>query len=70
VLNVERGAADVKRGGRGELRCGIRGLAPLYSGLFSPPALQQLGWIDGPREALSSAARAFAGPEPWMPEIF
>jgi predicted acetyltransferase len=70
VLEIQNGAVEVRRGGRGELRCDIRGLAPLYSALFSPRTLQALGWLDGPPHALRDAERIFAGPEPWMVEIF
>lgn len=70
VVSVREGRADVQRGGRGELRCDVRGLAPLYSAMFPPVTLQRLGLLEGPESAIAAAARAFAGPEPWMPEIF
>jgi predicted acetyltransferase len=70
VLEIQNGTAEVRRGGRGDLRCDVQGLAPLYSALYSPQTLKTLGWLDGPDHALRDAARVFAGPEPWMPEIF
>jgi len=70
VLQIRDGAPEVHRGGRGDLRCDVRGLAPLYSSLFTPQTLQTLGWLEGPPHALRNAAHVFAGPEPWMPEIF
>jgi predicted acetyltransferase len=70
ILTVAGGAAEVRRGGNGALRIGIAGLAPLYSGLFDPPTLRRLGWIEGADDAVSVATRLFAGPEPWMPEMY
>jgi predicted acetyltransferase len=70
VLTVADGRAEVHPGGRGDLRTGIAGLAPLYSGLFDPATLRRIGWIDGPDDAIATATRLFAGPEPWMPEMY
>ncbi|MBL8850750.1 MAG: GNAT family N-acetyltransferase [Planctomycetaceae bacterium] len=70
VLSVKDGTASVEPGGRGELQCTARGLAPLYTGMFSAATLVQLGWLSGTPEALATATRVFAGPEPWMPEYF
>jgi predicted acetyltransferase len=70
VLSVRDGAATVEPGGRGDVRCDVRGLAPLYTGMFRPAELSRMGWITGSAEAIAAAARVFAGPEPWMPEYF
>ncbi len=70
VLEIQNGAVEVRHGGRGDLRCEVCGLAPLYSALFSPQTLQTLGWLNGPPHVLRDAERIFAGPEPWMVEIF
>jgi predicted acetyltransferase len=70
VLELHDGTPEVQRGGRGELHCDVRGLAPLYSSFFSPQTLQSLGWLEGPPHALRDAQRVFSGPEPWMAEIF
>ncbi|MFG0335681.1 MAG: enhanced intracellular survival protein Eis [Maioricimonas sp. JB049] len=70
VLEVAEGQGTVREGGRGELSCHVRGLAPLYSGFFLPQTLVELGWIEGSPEAMQTAAAIFSGPEPWMPEIF
>jgi predicted acetyltransferase len=70
VVQVADGAASVQPGGRGRIRLDVRGLAPLYSGLLSPWALRQAGWLDGDDVALSRAAVAFAGPAPSMPDFF
>lgn len=70
VLRVREGTATVECGGRGDLKCDVRGLAPLYTGMYRPEVLVRLGWISGSAEALDTATRLFAGPEPWMGEYF
>jgi len=69
-LSVEGGEGRVERGGDGALRLDVRALAPLYSGLLTPEELRSVGWLDGTPAALESAARIFAGPQPWMPDHF
>lgn len=70
VLRVHDGRGEVSPGGNGDLRSEIRGLAPLYSSFLAPDALRSIGWLDGDDAAMAIAARIFAGPEPWMPEMF
>lgn len=70
VLSVRDGVASVAPGGGGDLRCDVRGLAPLYTGMFRPEMLTRLGWITASPDALDTATRLFAGPEPWMAEYF
>ena len=70
LLRVGGGRAEVTAGGRGELALDVRGLAPLYSGLFTAGDLAAIGLIAGKADALAAAARLFAGPEPWMPDFF
>ncbi len=70
VLTVEEGRPHLARGGSGALRMGIRGLAPLYTGFFTPDALSALGLVDGDPAALRTATRLFASPEPWMAEMY
>ncbi|HEY9657357.1 MAG TPA: GNAT family N-acetyltransferase, partial [Allocoleopsis sp.] len=70
VLSLYQGQAQVERGGKGELKLDIRGLAPLYSGLFTPHQLAFMGYLDGSDTALHTAARLFAGSSPWLPEFF
>ncbi|MFN8549563.1 MAG: GNAT family N-acetyltransferase [Candidatus Eisenbacteria bacterium] len=70
-LEVSAGRAKVERveEPRG-LRMHVRGLAPLYSGLFGARQLASLGWVEGEGTALDVAERLFAGSEPWMSEGF
>jgi predicted acetyltransferase len=60
VLAVDRGEPRVSRGGAGTLKASIQGLAQLYSGQFHPETLAAIGRLEGPREALASAAALFA----------
>ncbi|MDY7109183.1 MAG: GNAT family N-acetyltransferase [Planctomycetota bacterium] len=70
VLRIKDGRGEVEPGGEGTLDIDIRGLAMLYSGFH--PATQLLG--TGLLRADSADARAadhvFAGPMPWMTEVF
>lgn len=70
VLSVAHGRGEVSPGGRGDLRLGIRGLAPLYSGLFSPTQLQRVGYLDGSDAVLAIATQIFAGSPPWIADFF
>ncbi len=70
ILRVADGQAEVKPGGRGDLKLTIGGLAPLYSGFLTPHQLAAIGLLSGPPAALATASRLFAGPEPWMPDFF
>ncbi len=47
-----------------------RGLAALYSGMRTPAELALLGLIRGDATALQALAAAFAGPTPWMSDMF
>ena len=70
VLAVSDGQAEVRKGGRGELHTSVCGLAPLYSGLFTPGELRTTGQLEGDDKVVWLAAQLFAGPEPWMPDPF
>jgi predicted acetyltransferase len=70
VLTIANGQGEVREGGRGGLRVDVRGLATLYSGHLSPEELRATGLLDGEPRDLAAAALAFAGPAPWMPDMF
>lgn len=70
ILSVSGGRSEVTRGGRGELQLDVRGLAPLYTGLFTPQQLQNIGQLEATTNALSTATQIFAGSEPWMSDFF
>jgi predicted acetyltransferase len=70
-VDIGAGSADVVRGGDGALKMDIRALAPLYSAFYSAAELVQMGFVrcDDPSQ-VALAGAAFAGPQPWLPEIF
>jgi predicted acetyltransferase len=70
TLTVAQGQGEVCQGGRGEVNLSIRGLVPLYSGLFSPKQLQWMGFLDAPEPAIHAATQLFAGTSPWLPDFF
>ncbi|EGJ34256.1 MULTISPECIES: GNAT family N-acetyltransferase [Moorena] len=69
-LRVNQGQGEVTPGGNGDLQISIRGLASLYTGLYSPRQLQLTGYLKATNEALSVATLLFSGSEPWMPDMF
>lgn len=71
IVRVAEGKATVERGGKGSLAMNVRALAPLYSGLYSAGELVRHGAITATDEQqIALANRVFAGPAPWMVEIF
>lgn len=70
VLAVGPDGAEVAAGGRGELRADARALAPLYAGYLTPDLLAASGRLEGTPGALAAATRLFAGPPPWMPDMY
>ncbi|MDY6901393.1 MAG: GNAT family N-acetyltransferase [Cyanobacteriota bacterium] len=70
VLSITNGTGNITKGGKGELKLDIRGLASLFTGLFSPQQLQIAGKINGTEQAISTATQIFAGTSPWMMDFF
>ena len=70
ILSVANGRGEVTSGGKGEMKLDIRGLAPLYTGLFTPQQLQLAGQLDATETAMSAATQIFAGASPWMADFF
>ncbi len=70
ILAVSGGRGEVTKGGRGELRLDVRGLSPLFTGLFTPHQLQTIGQIEATADAIAAATQIFAGSEPWMSDHF
>jgi predicted acetyltransferase len=70
VLRVADGLGQVERGGQGRLRLHIRDLVTLYSGYFTPQELLQASEVEADAASLASAAQIFAGPRPWLPDMF
>ena len=70
VLSIANGQAHVERGGNGEMKLNISGLAPLYTGLFTPHQLALMGYLEASEAALNTATQLFAGSLPWLPDFF
>ena len=70
TLRVAGGRGEAVRGGRGDIRLHVRGLAALYTGFQSPAELRASGFAEGDDAALAVAAAAFTGPHPWMADHF
>ena len=66
VLEVADGRGRVRRGGRGDLRLPIEGLAPLYTGFQPAHVLCAAGLCEGSDDHLRQASAVFAGPLPFM----
>lgn len=69
-LRVQDGRGSVEPGGPGSLRIDVRALASLFTGFADPWTLAQTGRLEGTPEDLRAAAAVFAGPLPWMREMF
>jgi predicted acetyltransferase len=70
VLQVVDGRGQVERGGKGHITLDIRDLAAIYSGFMTPAERCAFGEIDGPGADLALLTSIFAGPRPWMPDMF
>jgi predicted acetyltransferase len=70
-LAVADGKAEVRRGARApKIVLDVRGLAALYTGYLSPEELRATGLVEGPDDELAVLGALFAGPSPWMSDIF
>ncbi|MDP6451781.1 MAG: GNAT family N-acetyltransferase [SAR202 cluster bacterium] len=70
VLKVAAGRGEVYKGGRGDLKIGIRGLASLFSGHLTPSEIKTFGGLEGADTAMADATAMFASPRPWMADHF
>ncbi len=74
TIRVRDGHAAAERGGDDALptlRCHVRGLAAMYSGLYTPRQARLVGLAEGDDRALDCAGAAFAcGGTPWMTDMF
>jgi len=67
------GKARLKKlngGGRTGVSCGIRGLAAIYSGLYSPRQAASIGLCAGDDKSLDILGGALAGGTPWMTDHY
>ncbi|MFL5732382.1 MAG: enhanced intracellular survival protein Eis [Chloroflexia bacterium] len=70
TLHVADGRGQVQLGGQGHIRLDACALAAIYSGHISPLELVPLGLIEGADAGLAMAGSVFAGPRPWIGEMF
>jgi len=70
VLEVSNGKGGVKKGGKGSVRLDVNSLAQLYAGRFSAYELQMLGRLKAGKKELDTLAGLFAGPVPWLSDMF
>ncbi len=70
ILSVANGKSEVTKGGKGELQLDLKGLASLYTSLFTPRQLQLTGKLQATETALLKATQIFAGESPWMIDFF
>jgi predicted acetyltransferase len=70
ILSIANGRGEVTQGGKGELQLDIKGLASLYTGLFTPNNLKLAGKLDATEIALLAATQIFSSPSPWMADFF
>jgi predicted acetyltransferase len=70
VLRVSGGRGRAARGGRGRVAVSVEALAPLFTGFRSPLEQRAVGGVEGPDGDLEALGAAFAGPAPWIREMF
>lgn len=76
TLRVGDSRAEVSRGGSGDVVIDIRGLAALYTGHLSPHELIKWGrlrvadHVRDPARTLATLEGLFAGPRPWLADMF
>lgn len=69
-VTIADGRAEVRRGGAGRIKLGIRELAALYSGHLTPDILEFSGALSGPADDLALLALVFSGPAPRLTDPF
>jgi predicted acetyltransferase len=70
LVHITDGRCQVEHGGTGSIRLGVRELAALYSGCMSPAELRTIGAIEGDSADLALLGAVFAGPRPWLADMF
>ncbi len=70
-IRVRDGRAEASRGSSGgAIRLDARGMAAIYSGMFSATQAALAGLVEGDASAIAAADAIFPGGCPWMIEMF
>lgn len=71
-LDISAGKAHVRKAnaGRADVSCSIRGLAAMYSGLYTPRQASALGLCEGNAKSLDLLEGALSGSAPWMSDHY
>ena len=72
-LELADGKASVRRSNGSErtgISCGIRGLAAIYSGLYTPRQASAIGLCAGDEKSLDVLGCVFSGGTPWMSDHY
>ena len=70
TLQLEAGRLSVERGGAGSVKLHIRDLAAIFTNYLAPQQLFLAGSVRGLAADLETLGALFAGPAPWMPDMF
>jgi predicted acetyltransferase len=70
LLRVRDGEARVQRGGNGDVKLHARALAALYSSYRSMQELMLLELAEATESGAAAANALFAGPAPWLGDMF
>lgn len=70
VLSLRGGQPTVQRGGGGQVKMDVRGLAALYSSHQTGEQLVRAGLAEGPADQVAELSQVFAGPRPCMSDHF
>lgn len=70
VLSVRNGEAQVRRGGNGDVKLHVRALAALFTSYRTVHELVSLDLAEATEPAAQAANAMFAGPSPWMSDMF
>jgi predicted acetyltransferase len=70
ILEISGGRGKVREGGEARLRLHVRGLACVYTGFLAPRGAAAAGLAEGDEAEMALATTAFAGPTPWMSDMF
>ncbi len=69
-LRVRQGVGTVAPAARPSVHMTINGLASLMTGMYDAQKLALVGALEGSKAAIAEASQLFAGPVPWIADMF